>query len=342
MNVTTHMGEATMPETAYAGDKVIQVRGLRTHFFTRDGVVAAVEGLSFDIAGGEMIGLVGESGCGKSTAALSIMRLLPPQGRIVGGEIILNGRDIVPLSNNQMRTVRGAEVAMIFQDSLAALDPTMKVGEQLMEPLRIHRNMSVQEARKAAAELLAKVGIPAPQERLESYPHQFSGGMRQRAMIAVALSCDPKVLIADEPTTALDVTVQKQILQLMLKLRDETGAGIVIITHDVGVVAETCDRVVVMYAGREVESGPTRHVFVSPAHPYTIGLLGSTLDLSRDRQAPLQAIPGLPPTLINLPPGCPFWPRCPRQTEICHVQTPLLEAIGAGHEAACWHLDGMV
>ena len=322
------------------GDKVIQVKNLRTHFFTQDGVVAAVEGLSLDVAEGEMIGLVGESGCGKSTAALSIMRLLPPQGRIVDGEIIVNGRDIVPLSNSEMRAVRGAEIAMIFQDALAALDPTMKVGEQLMEPLRIHRGMSAQDARKTAAELLTKVGIPSPEERLESYPHQFSGGMRQRAMIAIALSCNPKLLIADEPTTALDVTVQKQILQLMLTLRSETGAGIVIITHDVGVVAETCDRVVVMYAGREVESGLTRDVFISPAHPYTIGLLGSTLDLSRDRRMPLQAIPGLPPTLIDLPPGCPFWPRCVRQSEICHAQMPVLETIGPGHEAACWHLDG--
>ncbi len=334
MKATTNRGEAIMSE------KVIQVKGLQTHFFTHDGVVAAVEGLSFEVAGGEMIGLVGESGCGKSTAALSIMRLLPPQGRIVGGEIMLNGRDIMPLSNSQMRAVRGAEVAMIFQDSLAALDPTMKIGAQLMEPLRIHRGMSAQEARKTAVELLGKVGIPAPEERLESYPHQFSGGMRQRVMIAIALSCDPKLLIADEPTTALDVTVQKQILQLMLALRDETEAGIVIITHDVGVVAETCDRVVVMYAGREVESGPTHDVFVSPAHPYTIGLLGSTLDLVRDRRMPLQAIPGLPPTLIDLPPGCSFWPRCPRQMEICHAQTPALEAIAPEHVAACWHLDG--
>ncbi len=333
--------EASMAETTRSpNEKVIQVNDLRTHFFTHDGVVAAVERLSFDVASGEMIGLVGESGCGKSTAALSIMRLLPPQGRIVGGEIILNGRDIAALSNSQMRAVRGAEVAMIFQDSLAALDPTMKVGEQLMEPLRIHRGMSAPDARRTAAELLTKVGIPAPEERLESYPHQFSGGMRQRAMIAIALSCDPKLLIADEPTTALDVTVQKQILQLMLRLRDETGAGIVIITHDVGVVAETCDRVVVMYAGREVESGPTRDVFVAPAHPYTIGLLSSTLDLGRDRRMPLQAIPGLPPTLIDLPAGCPFWPRCPRQTECCQTQAPALEAAGAGHEAACWHLDG--
>jgi oligopeptide transport system ATP-binding protein len=321
-------------------DKVIQVKNLRTHFFTQDGVVAAVEGLSLDVAEGEMIGLVGESGCGKSTAALSIMRLLPPQGRIVDGEIIVNGRDIVPLSNSEMRAIRGAEIAMIFQDALAALDPTMKIGEQLVEPLRIHRGMSTQEARKTAAELLAKVGIPSPEERLESYPHQFSGGMRQRAMIAIALSCNPKLLIADEPTTALDVTVQKQILQLMLTLRSETGAGIVIITHDVGVVAETCDRVVVMYAGREVESGPTRDVFTSPAHPYTIGLLGSTLDLSRDRRMPLQAIPGLPPTLIDLPPGCPFWPRCVRQSEVCHAQMPVLETTGPEHEAACWHLDG--
>jgi oligopeptide/dipeptide ABC transporter ATP-binding protein len=229
---------------------------------------------------------------------------------------------------------------MIFQDALAALDPTMKVGRQLLEPLRTHLHMSPAEARERAIELLARVGIPSPAERLGAYSYEFSGGMRQRVMIAMALSCAPKLLLADEPTTALDVTIQRQILDLMLSLRDETGAGVILITHDVGVVAETCDRVVVMYAGREVESGPAEEVFVRPQHPYTIGLLGSTLDLGRDKDKPLQAVPGMPPDLIDLPPGCLFWPRCTRQTEICQEQTPVLQVVGGReHEAACWHMD---
>jgi oligopeptide/dipeptide ABC transporter ATP-binding protein len=258
----------------------------------------------------------------------------------VAGKIRLCGQDILPLSEREMRRLRGPVVAMIFQDSLAALDPTMKVGSQLMEPLRTHLGMSQSEARRTAVQLLVKVGIPDPEQRMETYPHQFSGGMRQRAMIAIALSCDPKLLIADEPTTALDVTVQKQILELMLRLRDETGAGVVLITHDVGVVAETCDRVIVMYAGRTAESGPTRDVFVSPRHPYTIGLLGSTLELGRNRQEPLRVIAGLPPILIDLPPGCPFSPRCTRATDICGQRVPGLAPVATGHEAACWNMDG--
>jgi oligopeptide/dipeptide ABC transporter ATP-binding protein len=320
-------------------EKALQVRDLKTLFFTQDGVVAAVDGVSFDVAAGEMLGLVGESGCGKSTIALSIMRLLPPQGRIVGGQIVLDGQDVVALSGRQVRALRGPKMAMIFQDSLAALNPTLRISKQLMEPLQIHLGMSAREARQQAVQLLARVGIPSPEERLDAYAHEFSGGMRQRVMIAIALSCDPKLLIADEPTTALDVTVQSQILDLMLKLRAETGAGVVIITHDVGVVAETCDRVVVMYAGRVAESGTTEEVFQRPRHPYTIGLLNSTLDLGRDRNAPLEAIPGLPPDLIGLPPGCQFWPRCPRHMEICQREAPLLVVVGGGHEVACWLVD---
>ncbi len=320
-------------------EKVLQVQDLKTQFFTHDGLVSAVDGVSFDVAAGEMVGLVGESGCGKSTIALSIMRLLPPQGKITTGQIMLDGQDVVPLNKRQLRTLRGPKMAMIFQDSLAALNPTLKVGKQLMEPLRLHLGMSNRKARTHAVELLDRVGIPSPAERLDAYAHEFSGGMRQRAMIAVALSCNPKLLIADEPTTALDVTVQKQILDLMLGLRDETGAGVIIITHDVGVVSETCDRVVVMYAGRVAETGPTEEVFRHPRHYYTAGLLNSTLDLERDRTTLLEAIPGLPPHLIELPPGCPFGPRCPAHTEICHKQTPLLESVEAGHQAACWNMD---
>jgi oligopeptide/dipeptide ABC transporter ATP-binding protein len=267
------------------------------------------------------------------------MRLLPPQGKITGGQIILNGQDIVLLSGQQVRALRGPEMAMVFQDSLAALNPTLKIGQQLMEPLKLHLGLSEREARQQAIRLLDKVGIPSPAERLDAYAHEFSGGMRQRVMIAMALSCNPRLLLADEPTTALDVTVQRQILDLMLRLRDETGAGVVIITHDVGVVAETCDRVVVMYAGRVAESGPTREVFERPRHYYTAGLLNSTLDLGRDRNEPLAAIPGLPPDLIDLPPGCPFWPRCPARTEICQQQTPPLTAVGGNHLTACWHAE---
>ena len=315
---------------------VLQVRNLETQFFTQDGAVAAVDGLSFDVAAGEIVGLVGESGCGKSTAALSFMRLVPKPGRIVEGQIILDGQDIVSLSDRQMRALRGPKVAMIFQDALAALDPTMKVGKQLIEPLQTHLRLSRQDAQERAIELLDRVGIPAPEVRLNEYSHQFSGGMRQRVMIAIALSCNPQLLLADEPTTALDVTIQSQILDLILKLRQETGAGVILITHDVGVVAETCDRVVVMYAGRVAESGPTEEVFLHAQHPYTQGLLGSTLRLGRDRDKPLPAIPGMPPDLIDLPPGCPFAPRCAHAIAICGQQTPPLQPVGRQHDAACW------
>ncbi len=318
--------------------EILHVKNLTTQFFTQDGTVTAVDDVSFDVASGEMVGLVGESGCGKSTIALSIMRLLPPQGKITTGQIMLDGQDVVSLNTRQVRALRGPKMAMIFQDSLAALNPTLKVGKHLMEPLRLHLGMSNREAQKQAIDLLDKVGIPSPAERLNAYAHEFSGGMRQRAMIAIALSCNPKLLIADEPTTALDVTVQKQILELMLRLRDETGTGIAIITHDVGGGSEVCDRVVVMYAGRVAEAGPTEEVFRHPRHYYTTGLLNSTLDLHRDRNTLLEAIPGLPPHLIELPPGCHFWPRCSAHTEICRQQTPQLESVGNGHQAACWNI----
>ena len=324
-----------IPNTALT-PPVLQVRDLHVAFPTQDGVVQAVAGLTLDIAPGEIVGLVGESGCGKSTAALTLMGLLQKPGRITGGEILLDGRNIVPLAEREMRMLRGPKVAMIFQDALAALDPRMRVGRQITEPLEIHMRLSGKAARQRAIELLAAVGIPSPAERIDQYPHEFSGGMRQRAMIAVALACNPRLLIADEPTTALDVIIQRQILDLILRLRDETGAGVLMITHDVGVVAELCDRVVVMYAGRAVETGATQQVFTRAAHPYTSGLLGSTLDLESDRDQPLRAIPGLPPDLIHLPPGCVFAPRCPRVSDQCRLQ-PALEFVDTDHATACWH-----
>ena len=316
-------------------EKVLEVRNLDTKFYTQDGVVSAVDDVSLDVLRGEIVGLVGESGCGKSTAIMSIMRLLPKTGRITSGSILLNGTDLVTLPEPQMRMKRGSEVAMIFQDALAALDPTMRIGRQLSEPYLVHLGLSPAEAKKEAIELLAKVGIPSPRERIGAYPHEFSGGMRQRVMIAMALACNPSLLLADEPTTALDVTIQRQILDLMIKLKDEMNAGIVIVTHDVGVVAETCDRVVVMYAGRIVESGPTESVFTNPVHPYTRGLLGSTLNLDTIRADGLRSIKGLPPDMIELPPGCYFWPRCSSMIEECRERKPELVEIEPGHFCAC-------
>ena len=316
---------------------VLEVRGLQVAFPTRDGVVTALDGLSMQAAPGEIIGLVGESGCGKSTAALSFMRLIPKPGKITAGEIRIEDQNILTLSDAAMRSLRGPSVAMIFQDALTALDPRMPVGKQICEPLQLHQRLSARAAKARAIELLASVGIPSPERRFSQYPHEFSGGMRQRAMIALAISCNPRLLLADEPTTALDVTVQRQILSLIARMRDETGAAIILITHDVGVVAELCDQVIVMYAGRVVESGPTRKVFTSPTHPYTSGLLSSTLELTKDRSLPLTAIPGLPPELIHLPPGCAFAPRCSRADSVCSQTRPELVAVAPGHQVACWH-----
>lgn len=320
-------------------EPVLVLEDLQVQFSTNDGTVSAVDGLSLQVAPGEMLGIVGESGCGKSTSALAINGLLPSAGKVTGGRILLNGRDLVPLPRRELDKLRGPEVAMVFQDALAALNPTMKIGKQLMEPLAVHMGLRGKAAQNRATELLEQVGIPSARSRLNSYPHEFSGGMRQRVMIAIALACSPKLLVADEPTTALDVTIQRQILDLLLRLREDTGAGIVLITHDVGVVAETCDNVVVMYAGRAVETGPTEEVFRRPNHPYTKGLLNSSLDLTHDRTKPLEAIPGLPPDLVDLPPGCPFAPRCTYRTEKCDVEPEMTETVTPGHDAACWHID---
>ena len=318
---------------------VLQMNNVQVQFRTQDGLVTAVDGLSFQVDSGEILGIVGESGCGKSTAALAMMRLLPKTSLITGGRILLDGRDLVALNHHEMRKLRGSQIAMIFQDALAALDPTMRVGKQIMEPLQLHLGMSKEQARARALELLTTVGITRPEQRLEQYSFEFSGGMRQRVMIAMALACHPRLLVADEPTTALDVTVQRQILNLLLQLRDSTRAGIILITHDVGVVSEVCDRVVVMYAGREVEQGVTEEVFTNPRHPYTQGLLGSTLGATADRNKHLKAIPGLPPSLIKLPPGCPFAPRCTKVTEICREKMPTTVCLTPSHGVACWHAD---
>jgi oligopeptide transport system ATP-binding protein len=320
-------------------EPVLRIQDLRTQFFTQDGVVTAINGLSMDVAPGEIVGVVGESGSGKSTLALSIMRLLPNTGRVVSGQIVFGGQDIARLGNRQMRALRGRRIAMVFQDSLAALDPTMKIGKQIGEAITLHLDLSPADARKRAVELLDMVGIPGAARRMDDYPHQFSGGMRQRVMIATALSCDPTLLIADEPTTALDVTIQRQIIDLLLDMRQRTGIAIIMITHDVGVVAQMCDQVVVMYAGQKIESGPTETVFTRPRHPYTIGLLGSSLDLEHDRHERLKAIPGLPPDLTGLTIGCPFAPRCDRRLDTCLIQNPPLITVGVNHVAACWNMD---
>ena len=319
---------------------VLEVRDLRTQFFTRDGVVRAVDGVSFTVRRGEVVGLVGESGCGKSVTSLSIMRLIPqPPGRIVGGEVILYedglGRDLLKLDEDEMRRVRGRVISMIFQDPMTSLNPVLTIGYQLMEPLKIHFGMNGEAARKRAVELLMQVGIPAAAQRLNDYPHQFSGGMRQRVMVAMALACNPRLLIADEPTTALDVTVQAQLLDLIRRLNRETGTAVLIITHDLGVVADLCDRVMVMYAGQIIESGTGDEIFDSPQHPYTLGLMQSVPRLGPDVRKPLVPIEGMPPDLIAPPAGCRFRPRCPHAFARCHEPPPTVH-LGGEHFSACW------
>jgi peptide/nickel transport system ATP-binding protein len=322
---------------------VLEVDDLSTHIQLSKTVVQAVGNVSFSIDPGETLGLVGESGCGKSMTGLSIMRLLPNGGHVVGGTIRLDGVDIVKLSEHEMRNVRGNEVAMIFQDSLTSLNPTMTVGRQIAEQVRRHRGVTRAVALDRASEVLGIVGVPQPQERIASYPHQLSGGQRQRVMIAMALSCDPKLLIADEPTTALDVTIQAQILGLLDDLKERLGMAVLLVTHDMGVVAGRADRVNVMYAGRIVETAPTKELFTHMHHPYTQALLGSIPLLTQERNERLYSIPGLPPDLTEPPPGCRFAPRCSRATDQCREEEPPLEPAIAGHYFACWHpVDGPI
>jgi len=317
---------------------LLQVRNLRTQFFTQDGIVHAVNGISFEVSKGETLGIVGESGCGKSVSMLSIMRLIPqPPGKIVGGEVIFEGHDLLKLSEDGIRRIRGNKIAMIFQDPMTSLNPVLTIGQQISEAITLHLGMSRQQARKRCIELLEKVGIPDAAKRIDDYPHQFSGGMRQRVMIAMGLSCSPQLLIADEPTTALDVTIQAQIIDLIKELKAEMGMAVIWITHDLGVVAGLADRVIVMYAGYIVEHAPVKALYQDPRMPYTLGLLRSIPRLDEQRKTRLSSIEGLPPDLINLPEGCPFAPRCPFTMEKCLVEVPPLAPAGSDeHLAACW------
>jgi len=330
---------ARRPKRARGDRPLLEVRGLRTSFYTRDGVVRAVDGIDFHVDRGEIMGLVGESGCGKSVTSLSIMRLIAKPGVIEAGEVIFDGTDLLTVSTDEMRKIRGDRISMVFQQPTSSLNPVMEVGDQIEEVLRIHRNLKGKVAQARTLELLQMVGIPDPERRLKSFPHEMSGGMAQRVMIAMALACEPELLIADEPTTALDVTIQAQILDLMRGLRDKTGTAIVLITHDLGVVAEMCDRVAVMYAGEIVEHTDVTTLFREPLHPYTRGLIGSIPVVGQVKDE-LAVIPGNVPNLIDLPKGCRFAPRCTARVEeevaIALDIHPNLHPIGPDHDVRCW------
>jgi peptide/nickel transport system ATP-binding protein len=315
---------------------ILDVRNLRTSFATESGWIHAVDNVSFNVRKGEALALVGESGCGKSVTAMSIMRLVAPPGKITGGEIRFKGLDLASLSERDMRNVRGDDIAMVFQEPMTSLNPVFKIGAQVSEAIRIHRKVSKKEAWKLAGDMLELVSIPDPRKRLDDYPHQLSGGMRQRVMIAMALSCDPELLIADEPTTALDVTIQAQIMELLANLQQRLGLAILLITHDLGIVAEFCERVVVMYTGRVVEEATVLDLFANPAHPYTQGLLRSLPGTATEGARRLPTIKGMVPPISSLPPGCKFNPRCPDVMEICLGREPALMAVGPGHTARCY------
>jgi oligopeptide transport system ATP-binding protein len=319
------------------GRPLLEVKNLSTQFFTQDGIVRAVDDVSFYVMPGETLGVVGESGCGKSMTGLSIMRLIPsPPGKIVSGEIVFNGQDILQMSDNEVRRIRGHEIAMIFQDPMTSLNPVLTINRQISEALQLHLGMNKDQARARSIELLQMVGIPNADERIDQYPHQFSGGMRQRVMIAMALSCNPKLIIADEPTTALDVTIQAQILDLMRTLQSERDTGVIMITHSMGVVAGMADRVQVMYAGHIVEAASTEEIFGNPRHPYTVGLMKSIPRLDATNKEKLEPIRGLPPDLIDLPDMCPFVPRCNFARDKCEQKRPPLLQVNEGHYSACW------
>jgi oligopeptide transport system ATP-binding protein len=319
---------------------LLDIRNLTTRFYTQDGVVKAVNGISYSIAPGATLGIVGESGCGKSVSMLSVMRLIPdPPGRVEAGEVFFNNRDLLKLSDDEMRRVRGAEIAMVFQDPMTSLNPVLTVGFQIGEALKLHQGVNDAQAKEQSAELLNLVGIPNATERLDDYPHQFSGGMRQRAMIAMGLSCNPQLLIADEPTTALDVTIQAQIIDLVKRLQEQLGMAVIWITHDLGVVARLTKRVVVMYAGYIIEDASVKELYGYPRHPYTIGLLGSLPRLDEAPGTKLVSIRGQPPDLVALPEGCPFAPRCTFVMDRCKQENPVLENVDPNHQVACWEKD---
>jgi peptide/nickel transport system ATP-binding protein len=330
---------------ARADQTVLDVKNLQTVFFTNSGLFKAVDNLSFHVRRGETLAIVGESGCGKSVSALSIMRLVPdPPGRVVGGSVTLEGTDLLSLDEAEMRKIRGNRISMIFQEPMTSLNPVMRIGDQITEVVRLHRDVASKEAWKQAVEMLRLVRIPEPERRAHEYPHQLSGGMRQRAMIAMALACRPALLIADEPTTALDVTIQAQILALMVDLQQRLGTGLILITHDLGVVAQTAQRVIVMYAGKKVEEATVEALFENPRHPYTRGLMASmpeVITLEAKPDARLTEIPGMVPSLTNLPPGCAFAPRCKLAIDRCRAEYPPLQDFG-GHLAACWRADELV
>lgn len=318
-------------------ENLLEVKNLKTQFITYAGRVSALNNVSFDVKYGEAVGIVGESGSGKSVAMLSIMKLLPNNGRAAGGEIFFNGRNIEGFSDKEMQDIRGNEMGMIFQEPMTSLNPVFTVGYQLAEAVRKHKKLSKAAAWQKATELLKLVGIPDPERRIRQYPHEFSGGMCQRAMIAMALSCEPKLLIADEPTTALDVTVQAQIMELIKELKEKANTSIILITHDFGLVADICERVFIMYGGTIVEQAETHEIFENPRHPYTRGLLDSIPGGDREKER-LRPIEGQPPDMVNLPAGCPFLERCPHAMEVCNLRKPPYMEVSDGHSAACWLL----
>ena len=317
--------------------EILRVENLKTYFNTDDGIVKAVDGVSFTLNQGETLGIVGESGCGKSVMNLSVMRLIPsPPGKITGGDIFFHEKSVLAMSEDELRDLRGNKISMIFQDPMTSLNPFLKISTQLVETLQLHQGLSKSEAREKAIQMLRMVGIPTPEKRIEAYPHQFSGGMRQRAMIAMALSCNPEILIADEPTTALDVTIQAQILEIIKDLTVKLNTAVILITHDLGVVSGMCDKICVMYAGRIVERGSTDDLFRDPKHPYTRGLIRSVPRLDKTTHERLYSIPGTPPNLINVPECCPFHPRCDHAMDTCCGRFPEEIDFGNEHRASCW------
>ncbi len=314
---------------------ILEVEDLRTQFKLKHSTLKAVDGLSFSLRAGRTLCIVGESGSGKTVTSLSLMRLIDPPGKIVGGRLIYRGRDLMQLSEREMEEIRGDRIAMVFQDPMSSLNPSFRVGEQIAEGLIAHKGLGQEAARRETIALMGRVGIPEPEARYRDYPHQFSGGMRQRVLIAGAIACEPDLLIADEPTTALDVTIQAQILRLLREIQTSTGSSLILVTHDLGVVAAMADEVMVMYAGKMVEYGTVETIFAAPAHPYTKGLLSSLVRLDDTRESDLQPITGLPPDLAKLPGGCSFWPRCPLAETACRETEPSLRAGGAGHLVAC-------